>query len=191
MGKQRERNRIRSRVDELPPEAREYLDKQLADVTRTYTEITADMSTHGWDISRSAIGRYALRCNAVASRLRAAREQTVMLLDQMRDNKDLEASELGTSLLIDGLTRRLAMAEEDFEDMPLEKAGRLLVAIQRSAIYKERMRSTRTRACKDVETNILKRLREQIRDDPELYNRLAALVQEAAAEEAKREDADG
>jgi hypothetical protein len=189
MGKQRERNRIRSRLDEFPAEAREYLDQQLADVTLTYVEISEDMAAHGWEISKSAIGRYALRSNAVANRLKAAREQTVLMLAAMQDNKDLEASELGTSLLIDGLTRRLATAEEDFENLPLEKAGRLLVAIQRSAIYKERMKSTRTRACRDVEANIMKRLREQLRDDQELLQRISVHVTAAATEEAMR-DAD-
>ena len=62
--------------------------------------------------------------------------------------------------------------------------------IQRSAIYKERMRSTRARACKDVEINITKRMREQIQDDPALLKRITELVQAAADEEARR-DAEG
>lgn len=47
MGKQRERNRIKSRVDELPPEARESLDRMLADVTNTYQEIAEHMAAQG------------------------------------------------------------------------------------------------------------------------------------------------
>lgn len=190
MGKQRERNRIKSRVDELPQEARELLDRLLADVTNTYQEIADCMASKGWDISRSSIGRYALRQNAVARRLKESREQMVALINEVKDNNDVEASELAASLLIDGLTRRIATAEEDFETMPLEKAGRLLVQIQRSAIYKERMKSTRARACKDVEVNIMKRMRQQIQDDPELLSRITELVRAAADEEAMR-DADG
>lgn len=190
MGKQRERNRIKSRVDELPPEARESLDRMLADVTNTYQEIAEHMAAQGWDISRSSIGRYALRQNAVARRLRESREQMEALIHEAQGNSDLEASELASSILINGLTRRLATAEEDFENIPIEKAGRLLVQIQRSAIYKERMRSTRARACKDVEINITKRMREQIQDDPALLKRITELVQAAADEEARR-DADG
>ena len=43
MGKQRERNRIKSRVDELPQDAREMLDRMLGDVTNTYAEISEAM----------------------------------------------------------------------------------------------------------------------------------------------------
>ena len=84
MGKQRERNRIKSRVDELPPEAREALDRMLADVTNTYQEIAEHMAAQGWDISRSSIGRYALRQNAVARRLRESREQMEALINEPR-----------------------------------------------------------------------------------------------------------
>ena len=57
MGKQRERNRIKSRVDELPQDAREMLDRMLGDVTNTYAEISEAMGSRGWDISKSSIGR--------------------------------------------------------------------------------------------------------------------------------------
>ena len=184
MGKQRERNRIKSRVED----ARELLDRMLADVTNTYTEIAEAMGARGWEISKSSIGRYAMRQNAVARRLKESREQMVALINEVKDNNDVEASELASSLLIDGLTRRIATAEEDFENMPLEKAGRLLVQIQRSAIYKERMKSTRARACKDVEINIMARMREQIQDDPDLLYRITELVRAAAEEEARRDE---
>ena len=61
MGQQRTKNRIKSRVDELPPEAREMLNTLLADVNWTYAEISAEMLKKGWEISRQSIGRYALR----------------------------------------------------------------------------------------------------------------------------------
>ena len=188
MGKQRERNRIKSRVDELPEESRRLLDQRLADVTYTYQEIAGELTEHGWTISKASVGRYALRQNAVAKRLKESREQTMALIQQIQDNQDIEASELASTVLINGLTQRIATAQEDFEAMPLDKAGKLLVQLQRSAIYKERMRSTRTRACKDVEINILRRMRDQVQSDPELLARLTGIVQAAASEEAQRDD---
>ena len=50
------------------------------------------------------------------------------------------------------------------------------------------MRSTRARACKDVEINILRRMRDQVQSDPELLARLTGIVQAAASEEAQRDD---
>lgn len=186
MGTQRTKSRVRSRVDELPEEAQELLNSMLADVSYTYVEIADTLTKKGWSISRQSVGRYALRQKAVAKRLMDAREQTTALLQVMRENNDIEASELGTSILIDSLVKRLATAQEEFDEMPLEKASKLLVAVQRSAVYKGRMRSTRAQACRDVESNILARIREQIQDDPDLVLRISTIVTAAATEEAKR-----
>ena len=190
MGTQRTKNRIKSRVDELPPEARELLNTMLADVTYTYVQIADAMTSKGWEISRQSVGRYALRQNAVANRLMDVREQTTALLAVARTNQDVEATELATSILIDGLTQKIATAQEEFDAMPLEKAGKLLVALQRSAVYKARMRATRAQACHDVEANILAKIREQVQGDQELVSRLAAIVSAAANEEAKRHEDD-
>lgn len=190
MGKQRSKNRIKSRVDELPPEAREMLNSMLADVNYTYVQIADAMMCKGWEISRQSIGRYALRQNAVAKRLMDVREQTTALLAVARTNQDVEATELATSILIDGLTQKIATAQEEFDEMPLEKAGKLLVALQRSAVYKDKMRATRAQACHDVEANILAKIREQVQGDSELVARLAAIVSAAANEEAKRHEND-
>ena len=72
MGDQRERNRIKSRVDELPDEIRAQLDTMLADVNYTYQDIADTITDLGYEISRSAVGRYAMRHNSAARRLKEA-----------------------------------------------------------------------------------------------------------------------
>lgn len=47
MGDQRERNRIKSRVDELPDEIRAQLDAMLADVNYTYQDIADTITDLG------------------------------------------------------------------------------------------------------------------------------------------------
>lgn len=188
MGAQRERNRIRSRVDELPEAIRNQLDERLADLRYTYQEISDELNAQGFEISRSAVGRYAMRHNSAARRLKEASEQTSALLQILNENKDVESTELASAILIDGLTRRIATAEEDFDNLPLDKAGRLLVQIQRSTIYKERWRKERIAAIDAVERNVKTRMREAIQNNPELLAQLQQLVSEAAAEEAKRDE---
>ncbi len=188
MGEQRERQRIKSRVDEFPDEIRAQLDGMLADVNYTYREIADTLTEQGYEISRSAVGRYAMRHNSAARRLKEAREQTTALLQQIRENQDVESTELASAILIDGLTRRIATAEEDFDALPLDKAGRLLVQLQRSTIYKERWRKERLAAIESVERNVKARMRQMVQDDPDLLERLQQLVSEAAAEEAGRDE---
>ena len=90
MGEQRERQRIKSRVDEFPDEIRAQMDGMLADVNYTYQEIADTLTEQGYEISRSAVGRYAMRHNSAARRLKEAREQTTALLQQIRENQDVE-----------------------------------------------------------------------------------------------------
>ena len=90
--------------------------------------------------------------------------------------------------MIDGLTRRIATADEDFDAMPLDKAGRLLVQLQRSTIYKERWRKERLAAIEAVERNVKARMRQAVQNDPELLVQLQRLVSDAAAEEAGRDE---
>ena len=172
MGEQRERQRIKSRVDEFPDEIRAQMDGMLADVNYTYQEIADTLTEQGYEISRSAVGRYAMRHNSAARRLKEAREQTTALLQQIRENQDVESTELASAILIDGLTRRIATAEEDFDALPLDKAGRLLVQLQRSTIYKERWRKERLAAIESVERNVKARMRQMVQDDPDLLERL-------------------
>lgn len=189
MGSERARNRIRSSIDDLPTPIRETLDSMLADVRYTYQEISDRLEELGYEISRSAIGRYAQRSNAAARRLREAKEQTMALMSFVRENQDVESTELASAILIDGLTRRIATAEEEFDDLPIEKAGRLLVQLQRSTVYKERYRKDRRAAIEAVEANVKRRMRQMIQNNPELLEQLQQLVSEAAAEEVSRDDA--
>lgn len=183
MGDQRERNRIKSRVDELPDEIRAQLDTMLADVNYTYQDIADTITDLGYEISRSAVGRYAMRHNSAARRLKEASEQTTALLQFIRENQDVESTELASAIMIDGLTRRIATADEDFDAMPLDKAGRLLVQLQRSTICKERLA-----AIEAVERNVKARMRQAVQNDPELLAQLQRLVSDAAAEEAGRDE---
>ena len=174
-------------MDELPDEIRAQLDAMLADVNYTYQDIADTITDLGYEISRSAVGRYAMRHNSAARRLKEASEQTT-LLQFIRENQDVESTELASAIMIDGLTRRIATADEDFDAMPLDKAGRLLVQLQRSTIYKERWRKERLAAIEAVERNVKARMRQAVQNDPELLAQLQRLVSDAAAEEAGRDE---
>ena len=187
MAKERSRNRISCRVDSLPPEGKELLHEMLLDTRNSYIAISEALAERGWPISKSAIGRYALRHNSAARRLKEASEQTQALIAAVRTNQDIDATEVATAIMLNGLTERFATAEEEFDDMPLDKAGRLLIAAQRSAVYKKRYAEGRKDACDAVERIISQRLREEVQGDPELLTRLEKIVSDAAREEAAKD----
>lgn len=180
--------RVRFRVDEYPPEAKALLEDMLADVRYTYQEISDAMAEKGWPVSKSAIHRYAVRTEAAAERIRAAAEQTRILIQSVKDGQDVEATEVASALLLDGLINRLATAEEEFDDMPLDKAGRLLVQLQRSGVYKNRWKDERRKIIESLREGILADLRGEVQDDDELLSRLSKMVDKAAEKEAAKDE---
>lgn len=184
----RKRERVRCKVDEYPPEAREMLDGMLIDIRYTYQDIALAMTEAGYPITKSSVWRYAARTRAAGERLRQAAEQTRALIAAVQDNHDVEATEVCSALLLDGLTRRLASAEEEFDDIPLDKAGTLLVQMQRSSVYKNRYKQERQKTIDRMQQTLMNRLRDAVQDDDELLERLSGMVAQAAKEEAQAVD---
>ena len=182
MGDTRTMQRIHCRVDEFPQEVRDEIDRMLADPTNTYTDIAVRMTERGYDISKSAVHRYASRVGADQQRLREIGEQTKRLVQSLKDNQDVEATEVANALMLDALTRRIATAEEEFDALPLDKAGRLLVSLQRSAVYKARTMEDKRKTVNRLEESILNRLREQVQGNTELQERLSDMVHKTAQE---------
>jgi hypothetical protein len=179
--------RTRYRVDDYPEEARDLLESMLQDVRYTYQEIAETLTEKGWPISKSSVHRYARRTQAATERLKVAAEQTRVLIQSIKDGQDVEASEVASALLLDGLINRLATAEEEFDNMPLDKAGRLLVQLQRSGVYKNRWKDERQKVIDGLRDSLMASLRDEVQGDDELLERLGQLVDQAARREAAKD----
>lgn len=160
MGKVRQRTRISSKMTELPEDVRLKVDTMLADTSNRYEDISDYLKNEGYDISRSAVGRYALRNNAAMQRVLEAQAQTQRLIQAVQKNPDADYTEAGMMLLMDGLIQRMATAEEEFDKMPLDKAGRLIASLSRTKVYKDKVKQDMARkadlALKEFEADIRK-----------------------------------
>jgi hypothetical protein len=142
MGEQRRRTRIRCKIDDLPPDVKVMVDLMLADTRNTYQMIADYIASTGNEVSKSAVGAYALRKNNAAQRLMEAQEQTKTLIEVVKNNPDADYTEGGLQILAGELTKKIAMAQEEFDEMPLDKAGRLMVQLSRTKVYKDRVRGS-------------------------------------------------
>lgn len=106
MSKKR-RTRIFSKIDELPAELREEVNWMLYSPAYTYLDIALWLQENNYDISRSAVGRYALRQNAVAQKLREAQEQTKALVNVIKQNPEADYTEATMQMLMSELTKKL------------------------------------------------------------------------------------
>ena len=116
------KKRITSKIDELPEDIRIKVDFLLADTKNSYEDISQFLKEQGYMVSKSSVGRYALRSNTALQRLMEAQVQTNKLVEAIREKPDADYTEAAIMLTMNGLVNRMATAEEEFDSMPLDKA---------------------------------------------------------------------
>lgn len=179
MAKQRTRTRVSSKISGLPEELQMAVDVMLADTSNTYEYISQFLKNKGYDISKSSVGRYATRTNTATQRLLEAQAQTEKLVQVVKDNPDADYTEAAIMLAMNGLVNKMATAEEEFNDMPLDKAGRLVASLSRTKVYKDRVKQDMKRkadiAFRQMEAEIMA----VIKNDAESASQLKAILAKA------------
>ena len=120
---ERRRTRVSSTIDKLPDDIKGQLDVKLSDTTNTYEELSAWLKSEGYEISKSAIGRYAIRTTQAAQRVAETIQRTQAIAQAVEAHPDLDYTKAASMVLMDGLMQRVSTAEDDFQEMPLDKAG--------------------------------------------------------------------
>lgn len=171
-GARRRRTRISSTVDKLPDDIRTQLDLKLADTANTYEELSAWLKSEGFEISRSAIGRYAIRSTTAAQRVAETLQRTQAIAKAVEEHPDLDYTKAASMILMDGLMQRVSTAEDDFAEIPLDKAGRLIASLSRNATYEKRTRADLKKKAELAFDQMEAELMAAIRQHPELSGEL-------------------
>ena len=177
MGEKRTKQRISSKIDELPEDLRMKVDVMLADTSNTYEYISQFLKGEGYDISKSSVGRYATRTNNAMQRLLEAQAQTDRLIQVVKENPEADYTEAAILLTMNGLLNKVATAEEEFNEMPLDKAGRLIASLSRTKVYKDRVKQDMRRkadiAFRELESEMLKVIKQDEKSAAQLKEILA------------------
>ena len=177
MGDKRTKQRITSKIDELPEDLRMKVDVMLADTSNTYEYISQFLKEEGYDISKSSVGRYATRTNNAMQRLLEAQAQTDGLIQVVKENPEADYTEAAILLTMNGLLNKVATAEEEFNEMPLDKAGRLIASLSRTKVYKDRVKQDMRRkadiAFREMESEMLKVIKQDEKSAAQLKEILA------------------
>ena len=177
MGDKRTKQRITSKIDELPEDLRMKVDVMLADTSNTYEYISQFLKGEGYDISKSSVGRYATRTNNAMQRLLEAQAQTDRLIQVVKENPEADYTEAAILLTMNGLLNKVATAEEEFNEMPLDKAGRLIASLSRTKVYKDRVKQDMRRkadiAFREMESEMLKVIKHDEKSAAQLKEILA------------------
>lgn len=178
-GGERKRNRSRSVVDDLPLHIKDQVDAMLLDTRYTYRDIVLFLAEQGFEVSKSAIGRYALRVGRATQRLLEAQEQTKALIELIKKNPEADYTEGGLQIMAGELTKKLAQAEEEWDNMPLDKAARVMVALSRTKVYKDRVRQEMQKKIELAFAGMEADLMAAIKSDPQLTAELKAVLSKA------------
>lgn len=129
-----------SKMYQLPKDVLDQVNAMLLNENMKYSDIQHWLETeHNMKISLSSISNYAVKIYQAAQRVSDDLERTKFFIDYIGDKSDLDASKATTAILKSGLLQKIATAEEEFNEMPVEKAGRLLVELNKTEIARERL----------------------------------------------------
>lgn len=186
--KERRRTRVSSTVDKLPEDIKASLDRKLLDTSNTYSELAVWLKTEGYAISKSAIGRYAIRSNQAAQRVVETLQRTQAIAQAVEAHPDLDYTKAASMVLMDGLMQRVSTAEEDYQEMPLDKAGRLIASLNRTAIYERKVRQDMKKKAEVAFEQMETELMAAIKQDPELAGELHRILLKAKEKVIPDED---
>ena len=169
---ERRRTRVSSTIDKLPDDIKGQLDVKLSDTTNTYEELSVWLKSEGYEISKSAIGRYAIRTTEAAQRVAETIQRTQAIAQAVEAHPDLDYTKAASMVLMDGLMQRVSTAEDEFEEMPLDKAGRLIASLSRNATYEKRVRQEMKKKAELAFEQLEVELMAAIKQHPELAGEL-------------------
>jgi len=173
------KTRVSSTYDKLPKDMRELVDEMLRDANNTYQIIADTVTEKGFKISRSAVGRYALRKNKntkeLEIKLLIAREQAKVAAQVAKDGSTLDYAEGLLNIVATEMTNRLLTAsEEEYDELPvkevLKSVSRLTRDLNNIAKFKYQKDKGTNEIMKDLENTLDK----YIDDNPELKSTLMA-----------------
>lgn len=130
MGKPR-KPRSDAKMYQLPKAILQGVDERLVNYNMSYADIRAWLAEKGYKVSQASLSRYAFKVFEAAQRIADDLEKTKAVVDFIGRNPDLDTTEATSAILKSGLLQKISSAEEEFNDMPIEKAGRLFVQLSK------------------------------------------------------------
>lgn len=176
---ERRRTRTSSKISLLPILVRDMVDTMLLDTSNTYDDIAAWLQESGYEISKSAVGRYAIRANRATQRVVETLAKTRAIIQAVEKNPDLDYTKASRIMMMDGLMQRVTTAEEEFQDMPLDKAGRLIASLSRVQVYEDKIKRDYKKKMELAFEGLEAELTKAIKADPELTRELKAVLVKA------------
>lgn len=164
---------------QLPKEVLDQVNEMLLNENMKYSDIQHWLENeYGVKISLSSISNYAVKIYRAAQRVSDDLERTKFFLDYIGDQREIDATKASTTILLSGLLQKISTAEEEFNEMPIEKAGRLLVELTKAGIARDRLDFDRKKKMNIALEAFESDLMDEVKKYPEIREKFKAAFSE-------------
>ncbi len=178
MGKPR-KPRSDAKMYQLPKPVLDGVNERLVNYNMSYADIIAWLAEQGYNVSQSSLSRYAFKVFESAQRVADDLEKTKYIIDVIGRNPDLDTTEATSAILKSGLLQKISSAEEEFNNMPIEKAGRLFVQLAKAEADRKRTDYATKRKAELAFDQMEADLLAQVRQYPDLAAQLKDVLNQA------------
>ena len=178
MGKAR-KPRSDAKIYQLPRAVLDGVNERLVNYNMSYADIVAWLAEQGYKVSQSSLSRYAFKVFESAQRVADDLEKTKYIIDVIGRNPDLDPTEATSAILKSGLLQKISSAEEEFNNMPIEKAGRLFVQLAKAEADRKRTDYATKRKAQLAFDQMEADLLAQVRQYPDLAAQLRDVLNQA------------
>ncbi|MGP1418341.1 MAG: phage protein Gp27 family protein [Sphaerochaetaceae bacterium] len=149
----------------------------------TCKDIEETLRSEGYDISRESIRRTVKSNKSIASELMKTREETVALIDAIRDNPATDTNEATLDFLISKAFEYTKSIEDlNFKDLPELAAFISKMTRAKTQIVKQRLEYSQV--FDRAKGELIAQLQRALEGDAELYKRMKILVESMEAPDA-------
>jgi hypothetical protein len=160
--------RVSSKISRLPPDIRAQLEDGLQDTSISYQRHSEWLKEQGYDISDSAIYRHNLHVRRAAKRISDMLEKTSYIAKIVERSPDADYTKASRIMAMDGLLQKVSSAEDEFLEIPLDKAIRLISSLSRTEIIDQKAKNDQKSKMELAFEGMAKELGAMVNADPTL-----------------------
>ncbi|WP_035296183.1 phage protein Gp27 family protein [Brevibacillus thermoruber] len=172
------RNRSHSKVTKLPTELQKAINDAIVNGRLTYKQIHEMVVSAGHNISEASLQRYGKKFLAKLEAISIARDQAKAIIESC-NGPNTDMAEATSTVAFQILMEMLVNSPKKPGKATLD-AIKALATLERSTIAREKLKFTAEKAVKEAAERIKAELRETITNDPELLEKLIAIVESNA-----------
>lgn len=168
------RKRKHFKIDTLPEEVREAVNKLLTDGF-TYQQIADYLRKMGHEVGTSSVGRYSREFLARLERLKVAKDQARAIVQEMGDGPATEMHEAANQLAVQMVMETL-MEVTSLEGEKVADLLKALAQLERSAVSREKLKYDMDQGIRAAMERLKKELRQVLTGHPDLLAQIMELV---------------